>query len=159
MPDEVLSPAELRRQLGLPAPGADRQAPPRARPVQRELSLQMASAEWLDALEWIGPRPVWTHIPNERRSLLEAVRMKRCGVRKGVPDWLFWLPGGRTLSIELKAREAARAEQRAVRDELEALGHPWRLCRSIDEMAKAMLEQGLEFRETAMAAAIRRTWM
>jgi len=155
MTDETLSAAELRRELGLSPPGADREQPPKAKPVQRELALQMASFEWLQALEWIGQKPVFSHPANERTSIRGSVLAHRAGQRAGTPDWLFWLPEGRTLSVELKAGASLSPAQRAFRDEIQALGHPWHLCRSIEEMAEAMKGSQLDFRETAKARAIR----
>lgn len=158
MTDEHLSPAALRRELGLPEPGADRDRPVRQPPVQRELALQMASFQWLEALEWIGAKPVFTHPANERASVAGAVLAHRCGTRAGTPDWLFWLPEGRTLSVELKAGKSPSAAQRTFRDDIQALGHQWHLCRSIDEMAEVMRGCQLEFRETVKARAIREGW-
>ncbi len=165
MPDEVISAAAARLLLGQAPPGADRRpqasaGAPRKPPVQRELALQIASADYLAALDWWpeGSAPLALHIPNERRSRLEAVRMQRCGVKAGAPDWILALPLGRTLWIELKVDAYPSPEQKRFAATLAALGHEWRLCRSIEEMAAAMREQGLTWAETPRALAIRRAY-
>lgn len=47
---------------------------------------------------------LWWHVPNGgHRAPSTAARLKLMGVRAGVPDLAFILPGGRCAYIELKA--------------------------------------------------------
>jgi hypothetical protein len=159
MPDEKMTVEQYRRAIGQAAPGDDRKRPPKAPPVQRELSLQMASFAWLESLEWPDKKPVYTHPANERGDKMGAVLAWKCGTRSGTPDWIFWLPNGLTLQIELKAEGGSLSDdQKAFRDELKELGHPYRVEKSIRGMAVALSDWGVLFRETPTSVAIREAW-
>jgi len=65
-----------------------------------EDDLQMAVAKYLDVLGVL-----WAHCANERKTSLRAgARLKRKGVKSGVPDCLIFEPSGEYcgLAIELK---------------------------------------------------------
>jgi hypothetical protein len=48
-------------------------------------------------------------VPNGgHRDKATAARLKAEGVQRGVPDLLVFLPDGRTLALEMKARESGR---------------------------------------------------
>lgn len=153
---ETMTAAEYRRLHGQPPPGADR-APRNLRlSAQSETALQIVVADWLRNLEWDAPAPVWSHPAGERKSKAESIRCWRMGQLSGVPDLVFWLPDGRTASIELKTPKGAlQPSQRAVHAQLRELGHPVAVCRSVDEVLAALLAAGARFRETARARAIR----
>lgn len=56
------------------------------------------------------PGLVWWHSPNGgKRGVVEAVRLKRMGVRAGVAD-LILLHGGNAFALELKAEEGRLSE-------------------------------------------------
>ncbi|MBL4766323.1 MAG: VRR-NUC domain-containing protein [Rhodobacteraceae bacterium] len=77
---------------------------------KRQLKTAMAESELqqgvfaaLLSLEVHGQNLVVAHIPNEgRRSPRQGMRMRREGLRRGAPDLVVWLRGGKTLNIELK---------------------------------------------------------
>lgn len=84
----------------------------------------------------------WFHVPNgEMRDPVTAAKLKRMGVRPGVPDLLL-LIGGRLHGLELKRERggAVSPEQVAMHDELTAAGAIVATARGIDE-ALGLLEQ------------------
>lgn len=89
------------------------------------------------------------HIPNERSSRTEAVRLKREGVKAGVPD--IFLPCARGglhgLYIELKRRQGGRLSdyQREMLQALRDQGYMAIVCRGFDE-AKEAIENYLNMR-------------
>jgi hypothetical protein len=148
--------AEFRRELGLPPAGADRAPRSLRLRVESETALQIVVADWLRLLVWDPPAPLWTHPANERKSLLESIRCQRMGQHAGIPDLLFWLAEQRTLALELKTADGSVSkDQRQVHAELAALGHPCKVCRSVDQVHAALLEAGLAFREPPLAMAMR----
>ena len=74
-------------------------------------------------------------IPNGgSRNVIEAANMKRTGTVAGIPDLCVFLPGGRTLWIEVKSAKGTLS--RAQRDWAEWLlanGHRYAMVRSFDE--------------------------
>ena len=65
-----------------------------------EDDLQMACARYLDLMGWL-----WCHVGNERKTSPRAgARLKKKGVKSGVPDILIFEPKGKYngLAIELK---------------------------------------------------------
>jgi hypothetical protein len=76
-----------------------------ANPVPKEDSEQIALMRW--AVYHPLCRDYLFHIPNGgSRNLLEAVKFKRMGVKRGIPDNFFAVPMGKYhgLWIELKRR-------------------------------------------------------
>lgn len=70
--------------------------------MYEEDKLQMQVAQYLDAIGVL-----WCHVGNERKTSIQAgVRMKRKGVKSGVPDCLIFEPHGNYvgLAIELKVK-------------------------------------------------------
>lgn len=66
--------------------------------------------EHLTLCDWLNKHGVFfLHIPNEgKRSIQQAVLLKRMGMRKGAPD--FVIPGPENIALELKrARIAGKA--------------------------------------------------
>lgn len=113
-----ISQAELRRLQG--RPGC---------PTEREE--QEALATWLDASALR-----WCHVPNERASRAEAGKLKRQGVKAGVPDVLVFsrVPGRpevRGVAIELKRRRGGtvRETQREWIEGLRQSGWVAEVCR------------------------------
>lgn len=61
------------------------------------------------------------------------MHFKRMGVRKGVADWLLFLPG-RSVAIELKDEDGDQdAEQIVFQRQWEACGNAYFLCRTLEE--------------------------
>lgn len=97
------------------------------------------------------------HIPNGgSRNKAEAARLKRQGVRAGVPD--ICLPAARGgwhgLYIELKRQKGGRAspEQREWVEYLEKAGYCARICHGWDE-AREMVERYMRKESTSQPAA------
>lgn len=68
----------------------------------KEDALQMSVANYLDLLNLL-----WMHPANERKTSIQAgARLKRKGVKSGVPDCLIFVPKGifSGLAIELKIK-------------------------------------------------------
>lgn len=147
--------SEWRRLKGLPPAGADRERKRAA--AQTETELTIAVADWLRALRGLEEQCVWTHVANERSSKGETVRSWRMGTLAGVADFVFWLPKGETLAIELKT-EGGRLSphQHHFRKQLEGFGHPYRICRSLEEVKEALESCSVTVNEPPLARAMRR---
>lgn len=77
------------------------------------------------------------------RNIAVAMRLKKEGVMRGVPDLCCTLDQGRTGWIELKAKGGSMTdEQKAFAAKVQKLGHHWALCRSLDEAAHVLQEWG-----------------
>ena len=65
------------------------------------------------------------HIPNgELRDKMTAIKLKRMGVKAGVPDLELPLPEGRVLWLEIKTKKGRLSMvQKAVIAKLKAKGH------------------------------------
>lgn len=108
---------------------------PRKRAFQSEHVLQMACADFLDRA--LPPDAFWTSIDSAGRGARDGARMKRRGVRKGVPDVLvMWRD--KTLWIELKSAKGRwPVHQVKFSIAANAAGHRYRLCRSLIEVQEA----------------------
>jgi hypothetical protein len=75
--------------------------PFRRRPQREDLDIHIPVVEFLG---WAWPEQLpWWHTPNgEQREIHTARKLKRMGVRAGVPDLVFILPNGQAAFIELK---------------------------------------------------------
>jgi hypothetical protein len=84
------------------------------------------------------PKVLFTHIANERKtSVIQGARLKRKGVKAGIPDLLIfrakgdWAVG---LAVELKIKpNKPTASQQQVLDQLAAEGWQTRVCYTFDE--------------------------
>jgi hypothetical protein len=86
-------------------------------------------------LEWrLMPGVLWWHTPNGgKRSPATAARMKRLGVKPGVADLMFLLPGGTAAALELKAKGGAQSKaQKDWQAACEALGVPYVVTSNLD---------------------------
>jgi len=82
---------------------ASKKARPRKAPAirPREIRLHLDVARVLR--EHCLPEWIWFHVPNgERRDVRTGSRLKRMGVRPGVPDFLLISPYGSVRLLELK---------------------------------------------------------
>lgn len=83
------------------------------------------------------------HVPNGGRHLLEAVKLKRQGVRAGVPDLFLPAPrfGRNGLWIEMKtANGKLSAPQKDWGEFLRAAGYRVEVCRSFDQAREVLLD-------------------
>lgn len=108
-----------------------------------EFTVQVAVMDW--ARDNVNTFPVLRylfHVPNGGfRDPITASRMKRAGVKKGVPD--LFLPVSNHLWhglwIEMKAGGGRQSrEQKDWEDFLEGQGYKYVLCHSADEAIKAL---------------------
>lgn len=88
----------------------------------------------VNALRSYCPHP-WFAVPNGgHRHIRTATKLKAEGVRPGVPDLCFVLPGGRFAGLELKSKKGRLSpEQKAFRDAVTALQGWWHVANSIEE--------------------------
>lgn len=89
-----------------------------------------------------SPEVLWFHCPNgEYRDIATAVRLKRMGVKKGVPDLLFFTPHGENLALELKAKGGRLSEDQHRFQERWALnGGFFRAADNIDDALRILRE-------------------
>lgn len=108
---------------------------------QTEAQLQMAVARYLDARGFL-----WCHVPNgEARNAVTGAKLKRMGVKRGVPDVLIFDKGSKFgpdryrewigLAIELKVgKNKVTPSQVEWLDALEKKGWHCAVCYSLDEV-------------------------
>ena len=101
----------------------------------KERDLQRATARLIKSLGWLA----W-HTPNERKSKLKTIELKRQGVLAGVSDWIIaehYEDGDRSgfgIAIELKTPKGRVSQtQRLFLEQLAARGCLTATCRSLDE--------------------------
>lgn len=104
--------------------------------MKPEDALQCACVEWLEIQQRLGNVRRWHHSPNEAKgNAAHHAKRKRMGVSAGFPDLLVYLPNGRCLHAELKTGKGRLTDaQKQWRDDLKALGIPWALVRSLDDL-------------------------
>lgn len=99
----------------------------------KEDDLQMSVAEYLDKISVL-----WCHVPNERKTSIQAgFRLKKKGVKSGVPDCLIFNPMGNFngLAIELKIKpNKPSVNQKEWLKKLAVNGWLCEVCYSIDEV-------------------------
>lgn len=70
------------------------------------------------------------------------------GLRKGFPDLLVLLPGGRVVFLEVKAPgNYPDPDQRKLHEEMRALGHQVAVVRGIDDVRAVFSEWGIRIHE------------
>ena len=106
-----------------------------------EEELQRAVVQFL---KMACPTALWFAVPNQRgtRKRWENEMLVAMGVRAGVPDLVFVLPGGRVGFIELKAAKGRMETSQLIFAE-EALHL---VCRSLAEVQGALAAWGLPLR-------------
>lgn len=93
----------------------------------------MQVAAWLD---WSLPKEcIWWHTPNGgKRNAREAARLKRMGVKAGVPDIVIFR-GCTPYFIELKSPKGRETPtQITMNNDLRSNGIEVALCKSLDEV-------------------------
>lgn len=114
--------------------------------AKKEASEHKIQCALMDYLAIAGRRDLhWFAIPNgEKRHISVASRLKAEGVRRGSPDLVFILDGGRTGFLEMKnATGTLSPDQREFRDKAKTLGHLWGMARSVDEALPILTEWGV----------------
>lgn len=89
--------------------------------------------------QWLLSSGMWSrllifHVPNERKGGVGAImHFKRMGVRKGVADYLAFLPA-RSIAIEIKDEDGEQDEdQQKFQAKWEACGNAYFLVRTLEE--------------------------
>lgn len=103
-----------------------------------EDEIQKAAAEYLELA--LPPPLRFMHIPNGgSRHPAEAAKLKGMGVQEGAADLLILGWPRSFIWIELKSRNGRlRTAQAEWRDWCRAIGAPWFLCRSVEDVADAL---------------------
>ena len=111
-------------------------------PSSREFVKHCVIADLLR--RWCNPQWRYTHLPmGEKRSSVTAGRLKRMGVTKGWPDFLFVGPTG-VFWLELKAESGELTdEQEELRVHLIANGHGYLCTKSVPEAVAWLKTAGI----------------
>lgn len=122
-------------------------APKPKRKVRREEYLtQKALAELLD--KYIDKSSCfWTSLENRPISWLSGHLQRLRGCKSGLPD-IMCVPLNRSpVFVELKSRSGRLSNsQKAIRDQLVAMGCAWSMCRSVKAAMAALNWSGVPFR-------------
>lgn len=99
----------------------------------REKGLQLHCHQWL-VKSGLWGRLLIFHVANERRGGFGVhMHFKRMGVRKGVADWLLFIPG-RNVAIELKDEDGEQDEEQVTfQRQWEACGNAYFVARTLEE--------------------------
>lgn len=109
-----------------------------------EDDLQKSVATFLDAV--LPKDTFWSSIDHAGGGVLVGKNRKARGVKKGLPDVLIiW--AGKTFWIELKAPgEYPDTDQKAIHERLRTAGCEGSICRTLDEVEKAVLGFGFRLK-------------
>jgi hypothetical protein len=125
-----------------------------------EIELHRSVAELLD---WVVLAPaIWTTFPAGWTAMHKGVagRLRGCGLKAGMPD-AFVFHNGRTIGIELKTPSGkVSPAQLDMFNKLERAGVTVHICRSIDEVHRALAYHKIPMREANLGysqAKARRT--
>lgn len=115
-----------------------------------EFKLHCAIVELLNLSA--DPRVLWWHnASGEHRSAITGARLKRMGVKRGVPDLMFILADGCAALMEIKfGKGRMTPEQAAFRAGCEQKCVPYAVVRSIEE-AIAVFQQWKVLRQRSFA--------
>ncbi len=112
--------------------------------MRPEARLQESVCQYLALQERCG-RLLWFAVPNGgSRNLLEAVNLKRQGVRGGVPDLVIVPKVGPVCFIELKSEDGTLSKLQSLwLESLPLYGCPVAVCRSLDEVQQFLFQTGV----------------
>lgn len=96
----------------------------------------------------LPPEILWSHFPaGENRTAATGALLSRMGLKRGWPDFVFVLRGGKAAFIELKAGTGKLSkEQRDHEKAAQALGAKWAECWSLEEVETVLTMWGVELR-------------
>lgn len=122
-----------------------------------ESQLHASVAQFLD---WaLLPPTIWTTFPAGWGKLTKgtAGRLYACGLKKGMPDILVFCRRDHNSSyvvgIELKAgRNGLSSAQRTMFAALQGVGIPVYVCRSIEDVAEMLTQEGISCRQLEINA-------
>ena len=108
-----------------------------------EHSLQVQLLKYLDAAA--NADLYWFAIPNAaRRSLRMGAHMKHEGLKSGVADLCFMLPGGKVAWLELKKPgNYLTIEQKGFQARCARLGHPYAIAKTLDQAIVILTNWGV----------------
>lgn len=107
--------------------------------------LQQQIAAFLRAA--MPPGTNWTAIDHAGTSARHGALLRARGVKSGVPDFHFTLPGGETAWIELKTKTGQLSpDQRAFIEAEQLAGAPVVVCRSIEQVESVLRLWGVQLR-------------
>lgn len=79
-------------------------------------------------------------------GMKNRMKAKGIGVRRGFPDFMWLLPDGRTVYVELKTPTGTLSDdQKRFRDRAKPHGI-WALCRSVGDVERALTFWGIRLR-------------
>jgi len=109
-----------------------------------EALIQESVCQYLALQERQG-RLLWFAVPNGgSRNLLEAVNLKRQGVRGGVPDLVIVPKVGPVCFIELKSEDGTLSKLQSLwLESLPLYGCPVAVCRSLEEVQQFLFQTGV----------------
>jgi hypothetical protein len=130
------------------------------KPKITEDMLQVVTAEWLD------PRNGWRlpsiahHSPNEGKLPIQyRIKQLKRGMLPGYPDWVFHLPGARTVFLELKRAKKGKSPAGRLTDEQKEfqaaaieLGFDYHLLDNTDDIKRLLEEERIIRSESRRAA-------
>ena len=90
------------------------------------------------------PRLIWFHPANgEKRNIVTAMRLKKMGVKRGIPDLVFTLPDGRSAYMEIKTTKGRMSDhQKYYRQKCWDMNVPYVLVTNADDAMAILYEWG-----------------
>lgn len=125
---------------------------PGKRAFQSEHVLQIAVADYLDRA--LPPDAFWTSIDSAGRGARDGARMKRRGVKRGLPDIMILAgaPNHYTIWLELKSVTGSiTKEQKAFHRIAAEHAHIYFVCRSVDAVETNLTTCGIPLRARVAA--------
>ena len=110
---------------------------------------------FVDLLHLTKPECLWFAVPNEgnrggKRGALDGARRQAMGIRAGVPDMQFLMPGGKVGFIEFKSEKGRMTQaQDTFRATAMWYGAEYETCKTTDAAIDAMTSWGIKFKRRA----------
>lgn len=110
----------------------------RRKPRHEESGIQQSCVRWF---RYAFPQYVILSIPNGgSRNVIEAANLKKEGALAGASD-LMVIAERRVLFVEMKTAKGRQQDsQKAFQKRVEALGHRYVICRSLDDFMQKLKE-------------------
>lgn len=110
----------------------------RRKPRHVESSIQQSCVTWFRSSY---PEYLCFSVPNGGfRNVVEAANLRKEGALAGVSD-LIVVAERRVLFVEMKAPKGRQRDtQKAFQEKVEALGHKYFICKSLDDFKKTVTE-------------------